>query len=215
MKVAILSLTLDRLYYTLHCFKSLKQNAGYPYEHLVVDNGSTDGTYEYLKEEGYNIIRNNENKGIAFAFCQAVQYFKDKDIDILIKVDPDAEVLTPGVIAKIVEFFQKSSEYIAISPLVLGLGNPPIIKNRKNIEGINIGEVYAVGGIFRAMRMKDVLDLVSKLKVEELNEKFMFEYCQKNNLKMCYLTDYKINHFETTGGQVRRYPQYFKKQYIY
>ncbi len=213
MKVGIFTITLNRLYYTYHFLKSLKENAGYPYEHLIIDNGSTDGTYEWLKEEGYNVIRNEENKGITIASQQAIQYYKDKGIDILIKIDSDAELLTPSTIAKIVEFFQKSNHYVAISPLVIGIDRPPEILKRRNISGINVGEVYGVGGIFRAILMKDILHLSSK--VSGLNDKCIFEYCRDNKIKMCYLTDYKVNHFETTKGQEKRYPEYFNKKYKY
>jgi len=213
MKVGIFSITLDRLYYTLHCFKTLEKNAGYPYEHLIIDNGSTDGTPEYLIEEGYNVIRNESNEGITRATRQAIEYFKDKDIDIIIKVDSDAEFITPSTITKVVEFFQKSNKYFAISPIIGGLSNPPQIIKKENINGIIAGEVYGVGGIFRACLMKDMLHLASE--IEMLNDSKIFDYCLRKKIRMAYLPDLTINHFETTKGQEKRYPTYFSKEYKY
>jgi GT2 family glycosyltransferase len=46
MNVAVLTLTRDRLPYTQHCFATLKENAGCDYDHIVLDQGSTDGTAE-------------------------------------------------------------------------------------------------------------------------------------------------------------------------
>ena len=210
MKVGIFSITLDRLYYTLHCFKTLKENAGYPYEHLIIDNGSTDGTPEFLKEEGYNIICNEKNEGITRATRQAILYFKDK-VDIIIKVDPDAEFITPSTIAKIVEFFKKNNEYLAVSPIIRGLGNPPTITSQQEIKGIQVGRVDGVGGIFRASKMDDFIHLASE--IEGLNDKSLFDFCKKNGYKMAYLPELEINHFETTKGQEKRYPVYFSKEY--
>ena len=81
-KIGIFSITLDRLYYTCHCFKELKKQAGTSFEHIVIDNGSKDGTWELLKEEGYNTIRNEENKGITIASIQGYRWLLDKKIDI-------------------------------------------------------------------------------------------------------------------------------------
>jgi len=51
MKIAIYTLTRDRLQYTQDCFSSLWQNAGMPFDHYIVDNGSEDGTVEWLMQE--------------------------------------------------------------------------------------------------------------------------------------------------------------------
>ena len=51
LKVAIFSLTYDRLEYTKECFDSMYKTAGYPIDvHVIVDNGSKDGTIEWVKE---------------------------------------------------------------------------------------------------------------------------------------------------------------------
>lgn len=50
-KVAVFSLTYDRLAYTKECFDSMYKTAGYPIDvHVIVDNGSKDGTIEWVKE---------------------------------------------------------------------------------------------------------------------------------------------------------------------
>ena len=50
MNIAVLSLTRDRLPYTQHCFATLRENAGCEYDHYVLDQGSTDGTGDWLRD---------------------------------------------------------------------------------------------------------------------------------------------------------------------
>jgi len=42
MKIAIYTLTGDRLEYTKYCFDLLQKKAGYSYDHYIADNGSTE-----------------------------------------------------------------------------------------------------------------------------------------------------------------------------
>ena len=49
-RVAFLTITWDRLEYTKRCLGSLRETTDYPYDHFIVDNGSKDGSAEYLKE---------------------------------------------------------------------------------------------------------------------------------------------------------------------
>ena len=49
-KVSIIMLTFNQLNLTKQCLDSIKRNTQYPYELIIVDNGSSDGTLEYLKK---------------------------------------------------------------------------------------------------------------------------------------------------------------------
>lgn len=51
MRVAVLSLTRDRLDYTIHCFTTLHWLGGAPFDHYVLDQASTDGTVEWLVKQ--------------------------------------------------------------------------------------------------------------------------------------------------------------------
>jgi len=212
-KIGIFSITLDRLYYTYHCLKALKDKAGISYEHIIVDNGSTDGTYEWLKEEGFQVIRNNENRGITGATKQAYDWFKSRHIDIVIKVDPDCEILTPDTISKIAEVFTDDLKKLIVSPVVKGIDTVPEIVKTKKVASFEFNETQHIGGIFRAMKFEDFTELVSKCKV--LNDKTLNEYFRQNGFQVGYLPTFEVKHFETTKGQEKRYPRYFSKKYIY
>lgn len=64
--VSIILLTYNRLEYTKTCIKSIYDNLDMEFELVIVDNGSSDGTIEYLKEnfkdkDNIKLIFNEEN----------------------------------------------------------------------------------------------------------------------------------------------------------
>ena len=212
-KIGIFSIALNRLYYSYHCFKSLKEKAGMPFEHIIIDNGSKDGTWEYLKEEGFNIIRNEENKGITFASIQGYRWLLNKKIDIIVKMDSDCEILTPDVLVQIDKFFVKTANDYIVSPAVKGISIIPEVMGQESVNGFKVNRTQHIGGIFRAMRMQTFSSIVAQC--QQLNDKVLNDFFRKRKLKIGYLPQLEVNHFETTKGQEKRYPEYFNKEYIY
>src|SRR6266852_2052379 len=64
----------NQLQYTAGCLDSLR-DSGVPDEAIVVvNNGSTDGTREFLgRRAGIEVIHNSENRGCGFAWNQGVK----------------------------------------------------------------------------------------------------------------------------------------------
>ena len=63
----------NKLDYTKKCLDSLRVHAGGIEEIIIIDNGSTDGTAEYLAGfEGASVISNRENLGCAAAWNQGI-----------------------------------------------------------------------------------------------------------------------------------------------
>lgn len=67
--VTIIILAWNGLAYTRRCLETLKANTDHPaYQVLVVDNGSTDGTGDYLERlDSVQVIRNGSNLGYSRA----------------------------------------------------------------------------------------------------------------------------------------------------
>lgn len=73
MHVAIVIPVLNQLDYTQGCLRCLQPNLSAGVRVIVVDNGSTDGTAEWLATQpGIEVIRNDVNRGCAPAWNQGV-----------------------------------------------------------------------------------------------------------------------------------------------
>ena len=68
--VSIIILTMNALKFTKECVESIKNNTDYPHEIIFIDNGSTDGTIDYLRRVAisnphYTLIVNEYNRGFS------------------------------------------------------------------------------------------------------------------------------------------------------
>jgi GT2 family glycosyltransferase/glycosyltransferase involved in cell wall biosynthesis/Flp pilus assembly protein TadD len=76
--VSVVILTYNALDYTKRCVDSLLEHTNYPHEIIFVDNGSTDGTKDYLRgvvasNPNYQLIDNKTNRGFAAGNNQGVR----------------------------------------------------------------------------------------------------------------------------------------------
>jgi len=77
MNTSVIIPVFNQLSYTKICIESIKKNnSDIAYEIIVINNGSTDGTEEYLKQAGIVYINNKENLGAAKAWNQGIKQSK-------------------------------------------------------------------------------------------------------------------------------------------
>ena len=228
MKVAIYTLTRDRLEYTKHCFETLRRKAGYPFDHFVVDNGSEDGTSEWLAKNAKDfesVTWFNQNKGISEGSNQALRMisFKEKiyekNYDLIIKMDNDCEIVTNDILKKIVRIyeivqsFENLPKYI-LSPQVRGINTQPVRVKSETILGHIIGMTAIVGGLFHIVPREVYNQYTYPLnmpKARGQDDDFCAWVRQQGN-EVGYIEDLIVNHYETTNGQVQRFPAYFKRK---
>ncbi|MBI3548541.1 MAG: glycosyltransferase family 2 protein [Elusimicrobia bacterium] len=77
---------------------------------LVVDGGSTDGTVEYAREQGYDVYE-QKTKGLRFAYIEGIHSVKG---DIVITFSPDGNSL-PERIPALVEKMKEGWEMVIVS----------------------------------------------------------------------------------------------------
>lgn len=224
-KVAIFSLTYDRLELTKACFKSLYEMAGYNFDHFIVDNGSKDGTKDYLNEltpsgscKKVSVIHNSDNKGISIASNQALDAIKEADYDIVVKYDNDCLSLSQGWLAKMVEIW-KSYHKLALSCYVQGLkdnpGGAPRF-DRGLIRGELIGATKHLGGIchFVDARAYQGWNWDEDSFLHGLQDTEMSQHLLKEGYEMGYLENFYVEHIYGTEGQHLRYPDYFSRRIL-
>ena len=84
-----------------------KQTIADKFDIIIVDNGSTDGTYEHLtskygKYDNLIILRAKENYGVSGGFCIGGMYAYDKGYEYIIYADNDAYAISNNLIEELV-----------------------------------------------------------------------------------------------------------------
>ncbi len=86
--VSIVILTFNQLDKTGDCIESIRRHTPEPHEIIFIDNGSTDGTLDRLRElcacnENYTLIANGENRGFAAGCNQGIEAAKGEYVLLL------------------------------------------------------------------------------------------------------------------------------------
>jgi len=100
------------------CLNSLKseiRSTKFETEIIVVDNGSTDKSVEYLKKLKIKTIFNKENLGFAKGNNLGIKQAKGEYI-MLLNTDTTVEL---GAIQKLVEFLDQNQKYAIVGPRLL------------------------------------------------------------------------------------------------
>jgi len=109
-KVTIVILTWNGLPYTKRCLESLHAETDFQgYEVIVVDNGSTDGSVEYLKSIPWvRLVHNSSNLGFAKANNQAIELC-DHGSDVVL-LNNDTEILQRDWLARLQQSAYRSPD---------------------------------------------------------------------------------------------------------
>lgn len=203
LRVAVLSITRDRIGYTKHCFGRLDELAGYPFDHYVFDNGSQDGTQEYLSRRDLKgLILSDKNLGI----CVAMNRLLDLagSYDYIIKFDNDCELTDENTLGQIVELM---TDKLILSPRIEGLRSPPGVGEVKG----RLGYPAMIGGIFMCVPGWVYQDYRYNEgnPVWGMDDVNMCNHFANQGGRVAYVMDLTANHYETTDGQWARYPDYF------
>jgi glycosyltransferase involved in cell wall biosynthesis len=220
IKVALYTITYDRLGYTKKSFESLKSTAGYPFEHFVVDNGSSDGTPSWLEKnfDEKHIILNKDNKGISIASNQALELIKRSgEYDVIVKFDNDCMCLTPNWLDKMVEIY-KSNHLLALSPYVQGLKDMPGGAPRLGygrIRGELVGLTQHLGGIchFVSAKAYEGWKWNENEQLHGMQDLEFSQWITKLGYQMAYLENFFVSHGpQGTEAQQKDFPEYFERR---
>ena len=223
MKIAIYTLTRDRLQYTKDCFASLWENAGMPFDHYVFDNGSEDGTADWLTENadrwkwrGWSAI----NRGISSGSNLCLDAILRQDYSIVIKGDNDAFIRTPNILPQICDVMREAGESWILSPRVEGINKQPKRHQNTTLAGHPVGVTSIVGGLFhvvpaavyrRYMEQGGYPESLPKAWGQDDAIAHWFKTTQNGNCG--YIEDLVVEHYETTDGQAKRYGSYFERKW--
>jgi len=127
-KVYVLILTWNRVHDVITCLSHL-DDLDYPnYEVLVIDNGSSDGTVETIKEkfEHIDILENGINLGYAGGNNAGLRHALEHGADYMFIVNSDT-ILPPDIVREMVEVASSSQDIAAVGAKNLKMSDPSTI----------------------------------------------------------------------------------------
>jgi glycosyltransferase involved in cell wall biosynthesis len=219
VRIAVLTLTRDRLWATEHCFDRLYELAGCEFDHYVFDNGSEDGTWEWLDANMKKpISRSTEgNIGVSRGINYLLDLVGPENYDVIVKFDNDCELLVDGTLKACAEV-ALAMNWIT-SPHIQGLNSPPSIEHEVGPEqfwklAYRVGIPNIMGGIFMAApaSLYATYRHDEKNPVWGLDDAKIVDYWRAQGGECGYLLDFPANHFLTTDGQAARDPQWFARK---
>jgi hypothetical protein len=213
VKIAVLTCVRDRLDYTQHCFGRLKELAGHPFDHYVLDQASTDGVTAWLRDvyQPYFLLRCSENLGISRGMNQLLTGL-DKEYDVVVKVDNDCELVQEHTLETVADLVLETGAIL--SPRILGLNHPPQKIGDRYFGGEKLLLMQQIGGIFLAAPG----ELYRDFRYSESNPLWGgddLEVCAYWNARgyWCgYVDSLEAWHYEGTSQQYERYPEYYARR---
>lgn len=214
--IAVYTITRDRLDYTKKSFDSLATKAGTTYDHYVWDNGSTDGTADWLRDQdGLRVYGGDLNVGQHVAANVMLKEIRAKSYDYIVRFDNDCYIRTKRILSRMVEASRVLEDKTILSPDIIGLKHPVERFAYKDEGKYNFGFVEILGGICRLHPTKlwgdFTFDVRHPMGIGDASQ--VSKWAVANNVPMAYVENLKVTHGKSTRDQERDIPDYFNDHY--
>jgi glycosyltransferase involved in cell wall biosynthesis len=189
----------------------LRQFAGCDFDHYVLDNGSLDGTQDWLRNEyaPKHVEIVNGNIGVCRGINRLLE--KAKGYDWYVKFDNDCELTVENTLRDSLQ----SDEWI-LSPQIHGLLGPVAVQEETFVGQLRVGRTNLLGGIFMAVPgwvFNNGYRHNEQNPIWGMDDDNIVKWFHEQGGKVGYMLDYPAWHYETTDGQKMRYPAYFERKY--
>ncbi|MCL5267267.1 MAG: glycosyltransferase [Bacteroidetes bacterium] len=145
---SIVILTYNQLDYTKITIDSLRRHTKSPYEIIVVDNASSDGTVEYLKaQKDIRAIFNEENLGFPAGCNQGIEIAKG---DYIVLLNNDV-VVTNDWLEGLIECSEADTRVGIVGPMTNWISG---FQLEKNISYKKVSQMPAFAGKYRRKNRK-------------------------------------------------------------
>jgi hypothetical protein len=202
----------------------MDETAEYPFDWYVMDQGSKDGSKEFLEtlEHGkLGKIRfkqfSPDNKGITAGsnlLLEAIASVGGK-YQLVIKVDNDCKFMTKGWLSTIVDLWKRNHK-LYMSPYVEGLVQNPGGAQRVGYAYIGpymVEVTQHIGGIFAAIdgRAYDAFRWTDQFMHGNQDMEASQAFRKLGYMPM-YLPLHRVQHCDGTEGQQQKFPDYFERR---
>ena len=140
IKTTIIIPNYNGLSFMEPCFESLKEQTVRDFKVLVVDNGSTDGSVEWLKEHRVPSIFLKENTGFSGAVYTGI---RAADTPYVLLLNNDTRV-EPGFVAAMERAMDQSPKIFSVSSRMIQMYHPELLDDAGDMYSI-LGWAYQRG----------------------------------------------------------------------
>ena len=140
IKTTIIIPNYNGLSFMEPCFESLKEQTVRDFKVLVVDNGSTDGSVEWLKEHRVPSIFLKENTGFSGAVNTGI---RAADTPYVLLLNNDTRV-EPGFVAAMERAMDQSPQIFSVSSRMIQMYHPELLDDAGDMYSI-LGWAYQRG----------------------------------------------------------------------
>ena len=127
MKVSVVTPNYNGEKFLKNFFESLNQDSDYIGEVILVDNGSTDKSKEFIKNNTFNfpvnLIENDENIGFSPAVNQGI---KNANYEYIFSLNNDTEI-KKGSIKQLIDLISSSEDIFSVQAKMLQYDNKDLI----------------------------------------------------------------------------------------
>ena len=217
-KISIITRAFNRLEYTVMCIREtyiLAKNADY--EHIIIEQSSSDGTKEWLKSleiEGYYKIKvkyNEVNTGDGGGMKDGFDMISE-DCKYILQLDNDLIPLTDNFLQKLSDIMDNDDNIGSIMLKREGVGHHlEMTELYKNYNGIELFHMKKMHGMFFR---RDLLEKINYWTNKDTMGwvKHIPNVLHSWGYAIVKSPDIKILHIDTTGGQSKKFPKFFSSR---
>lgn len=200
-KTTIIIPNYNGLQFLEPCMEALDHQTCRDFDVLVVDNGSADGSVEWLKERGIPAIFLPENSGFSGAVNVGIRAAKTPYV-ILLNNDTEAE---PGYVGQLVRAIEASPRIFSVSPKMIQLCHRELIDDAGDMYSI-MGWAYQRGVGQEVERYDRPCHIFSSCAGAAIYRREIFdEIGFFDEMHFAYLEDIDVGYRAKIAGYYNRY----------
>lgn len=158
MRVYVVIVTYNASHWLFKCLNSLKQSS-LSVDIVIVDNNSTDGTYESLKNnfKEITVFKNETNLGFGRANNLGIKYALEHQADFVFLMNQDVW-LRPDTLQRLIQVSGSHPDYYVLSPMHLAGNESQLDLNFSHYAGpVYCSQLFS-DFVIRPNNLKDVYE---------------------------------------------------------
>jgi GT2 family glycosyltransferase/tetratricopeptide (TPR) repeat protein len=143
--ISIIIPVCGQLAYTRNCIEAIEAFTPEPHEVIIVDNGSTDGTPEWVRDHatkhpGYTLIRNDTNLGFPAACNQGAAFSRGEYILFL----NNDTVVSKEWLTGLMEAIKSAPDIACVGPMTNYVSGPQQVNDVNGYDTLKKYQEYAI-----------------------------------------------------------------------